>query len=289
MANQSFFILNPISGGKSNDDRRNKIEAYIQSQDSCTLVRSEYKGHAYELARENSTKYKNIIAVGGDGTANEVAHGILNTDAKLGIIPLGSGNGLAHHLGVSDNWEETIAFIKKGKTRKIDIIYANEIPIINVGGIGFDGHISKLFDSSSNRGLASYMKLILKEVVSYKEFKYKLRSNEVNLQGSAFIMAFANATEFGNEVKIAPNAIHNDGKFNLITIRKPPFWAIPSVLLKAYAGKIDQSKYYQEHLLESAEIDCDLTVLHRDGEVDSNSDVTSLSIRIVPNAMDVYY
>ena len=289
MADHSLFILNPISGGKYKDSNRKKIEAYINAQDNCTLIRSEYQGHAYKLAQENCNKYENIIAVGGDGTANEVAHGIINTDTKLGIIPLGSGNGLAHHLGIPDNWEEIIDFIKKGKTRNLDIIYVNNNPIINVGGIGFDGHISKLFDASPNRGLGSYMKLILREVINFKEFDFHIKSDNTELHGKAFIMAIANATEFGNEVKIAPNAIHNDGKFNLIIIRKPPLLSIPGVLLMAYRGKIDKSKYYQEHLLEHAEIDCDLSVLHRDGEVDENPDVTKLSIKIVPDALQVFY
>lgn len=289
MPDQSLFILNPISGGKPKDSEREKIESYILSQENCRLIKTEYQGHAFELARENCSKYNNIIAVGGDGTVNEIANGIKNTNTKLGIIPLGSGNGLANHLGIQKDWKEIIAFIKKGETRKIDLIFVNDNPVVNVGGIGFDGHISKLFDASPNRGLGSYMKLILREVINYKEFSYSLKSDSIQTQGNAFIMAFANATEFGNEVKIAPNAVHNDGKFNLIIIKKPPLWKIPAVLIKAYAGKIDKSKYYQEYLFEHAEIQCDLTVLHRDGEVDGNSDVTQLSIRIMPNALNMYY
>lgn len=289
MTKKTLFIINPISGGTSNNKIRSEIKTYIQGRDDCTILTSEYKDHAYEIAKDNKDEYENIVAIGGDGTVNEVAHGILHSNAVLGIIPLGSGNGLAHHLNIPDEWEETIELIRTGSPRIIDVINVNQKPVFNVGGIGFDGYISKLFDKSPNRGLGAYMRLILREVLSFREFKYKLRSNTSDLGGKVFIMAFANASEFGNKVKIAPNAIHNDGKFNLIIINKPPFWAIPSVLIKAYTGKIDQSKYYQDHLLTKAEIDCDLTVLHRDGEVDENSDVTRLSINIEPAALKVYY
>lgn len=288
MAGRILFIVNPISGNSSRRKKFVETTRQISLNQDYRLVETQYHGHAKELASEAKNDYQTIVAVGGDGTINEVASGILGSDASLGIIPMGSGNGLANHLGIPQNCKKALEIIENSTPKQLDIIYVNDRIVVNVGGLGFDGHVAKLFNNTANRGFFTYMKLILRELVKYKEFDYGIRADNIDAKGKAFIIAIANGTEFGNRFKIAPEANHNDGKLTLVVIRKPPLLKLIRLFYLGYKGKLKPSKYYQNYLLENAELSFSNTVAHVDGEIDEDVLTSPLKITVMNSALKVH-
>lgn len=288
MAGRTLFIVNPTSGKSAKRKIFAEFAIQLATNPEYDIIETQYRGHARELATGSKSDYKTIVAVGGDGTINEVASGILGTDTSLGIIPMGSGNGLAHHLGIPQDCKEALKIIENTAPKPIDIIYVNDRIVVNVGGLGFDGHVAKLFNNSENRGLLAYMKLILHELIRYKEFDYGINSDELNDSGKAFIIAIANGTEFGNRFKIAPEANHNDGKLTLVIIRKPPFFKLIRLFIMGYQGKLKASKYYQNYLIENAELSFSNTVAHVDGEIDEEILTSPLKLTVMNSALKVY-
>jgi diacylglycerol kinase (ATP) len=289
MAGRVLFIVNPTSGKSSKHKKFTEFSAQISSNPHYKFLGTEYPGHARELASQEKNNYQTIVAVGGDGTINEVASGILGSNAALGIIPMGSGNGLAHHLGIPQDNFAALRLIETGQPKPIDIIYVNDRIVINVGGLGFDGHVAKLFNNSANRGLISYMMLIFRELIKYREFDYGVSSDNFTNTGKAFIIAIANASEFGNRFKVAPDANHNNGKLTLVIIRKPPLLKLFRLFIQGYRGKLKPSKYYQNYLLENAELTFANTVAHVDGEIDEKVLTSPLRISVMNSALKVYY
>ena len=289
MLGKTLFIVNPISGKAAKHEAIDKLKAELAYDANYDIKVTEYAGHATQLSREANGIYQNIIVVGGDGTINEVVTGMFGSDMTLGIIPRGSGNGLAHHLGIPTNYKLALDLIKNNTPRQIDLISVNNRFVVNVGGVGFDGHVAKLFNQAPNRGLFAYMKLILSELLTYKEFDFEVSSEEYNHKGKAFIIAIANATEFGNRFIVAPRAIHNDGRFDLIVIRKPPFLKLIKLFIQGYQGKLKPSKYYSAYPLEAAELSFTNTVAHADGELDEDILSSPLHLKIIKHGLKVYY
>ena len=288
MAGRTLFIVNPTSGKSSKRKKFAEFSRQISATPSYQFIESEYPGHARELASQEKNDYQTIVAVGGDGTINEVASGILGSNATLGIIPMGSGNGLAHHLGIPQDCTEALTLIESGQPKPIDIIYVNDRIVINVGGLGFDGHVAKLFNNTAKRGLVSYMTLIFRELIKYKEFDYGVIADNIRSTGKAFIIAIANGSEFGNRFKVAPEANHNNGKLTLVIIRKPPLFKLFRLFIKGYQGQLKPSKYYQNYLLENAELSFSNTVAHVDGEIDESVLTSPLKITVMNSALKVY-
>ena len=288
MAGSTLFIVNPTSGKLSRRKKFASFAGHLATNPDYKIVETQYRGHAREIAKDGRDVYQTIIAVGGDGTINEVASGILGSDVALGIIPMGSGNGLAHHLGLPHDFAKALHLIQNTQPKPIDIIYVNDRIVVNVGGIGFDGHVAKLFNNTGNRGLLSYMKLILSELIKFKEFDYGVSNENYSDKGKAFIIAIANGTEFGNRFKIAPQANHNDGKLTLVIIRKPPFLKLIRLFIKGYQGKLKPSKYYQHYLLDNVELSFSKSVAHVDGEIDEQILTSPLKISVKNAALKVY-
>ena len=163
-----IFIINPISG----NGRKNAIIAYLE-KNGHKVIRTEYAGHAEIIARE--TEAETVVAVGGDGTVNEVARGIAGTSKTLGIIPCGSGDGLALHLGISRNYRTALKTIMAGKTVPMDAATVNGRPFFSVCGIGFDAVVSERFAKSGKRGLLSYIEQGLKTWREYTPDKYTIK------------------------------------------------------------------------------------------------------------------
>lgn len=288
MAGRTLFIVNPTSGKSSRRKKFAEFSKEISVNSNYQIVETQYRGHARELATQAKNDYLTIVAVGGDGTINEVASGILGSEVNLGIIPLGSGNGLAYHLGVPQDCKDALKLIENVQPKPIDIIYVNDRIVINVGGLGFDGHVAKLFNNMANRGLVSYMMLIFRELIKFKEFDYGINTNNISNTGKAFIIAIANGSEFGNRFKVAPDADHNNGKLTLVIIRKPPLYKLIRLFYLAYRGKLKPSKYYQNHLLENVELSFSNTIAHVDGEIDEKVLTSPLKITVMKSALKVY-
>ena len=233
------FIINPVSGvGKQKG-----IEELIKTNLNhdifdCEVSYTKAAKHATELAKEATEKNMDfVIAVGGDGTVNEVAKGLIHTNTTMGIIPMGSGNGLALHLNIPVEPIKAIQLINTCHVRKIDTCTANGIPFLNVSGIGFDSHIAHKFANAGTRGISTYLRLIISEWWNYSNRKYTLSYNNETLETEAIMISFANGTQFGNNFLISPNSLDNDGLLDICILKKFPPIKIPSFLRHNFRRK----------------------------------------------------
>lgn len=281
------FIVNPVSGGRASKKILREVAQFAEVN-TYSIHYTEQKGHAQQLAQELKNNHEILVVVGGDGTINEVAGVVANNSIPMGIIPAGSGNGLAHQLGIPIKTSEALAILNRS-AKSCDAIEVNNQIIVNVGGLGFDGHVAKLFNEGTNRGNISYAKLIIKELLRFKEQDYSLNISNTITEGKAFMIAFANGSEFGNRFIINPGANHDNGKLNLVVVRKPPLYKLPALLYAGFKGTLGESKYYKRYLIEEFELSCPGASLHRDGEVDSYDSNSPLTIRIIPKALDIIY
>lgn len=281
------LIVNPISGGKSSRKKLKALEEYA-AQHKITVFRTERGGHARELAAELKEQYDCLGVFGGDGTINEVASELVNHDTELAILPAGSGNGLAYHLSIPIDTKLALQNLHK-KARPIDTIEINNKYIINVGGLGFDGHVARLFNESESRGFFTYAKLILTQIVAFKEQAYTIQFEGKEEKGKAFMIAFANGSEFGNRFFIDPKGDVTDGKFSLVIVRKPPYLKLIPLLIDGFRGTLKESKYYKRYNLEELTISSPEATLHRDGEVAYDDTADNLRMKILPCSLKVVY
>jgi YegS/Rv2252/BmrU family lipid kinase len=238
------FILNPHSGLR----RRGTIEEVIRSElDSnkfdVYFQFTEYAGHAVVLSREAVTNRTDIIvAVGGDGTVNEVAGEMIGSDAILGIIPAGSGNGLARHLSIPFSIKKALRLINAIHVDVIDTGMINDRFFVSLAGVGFDALVARHFNNSKRRGFLTYFSIIANQYFRYKPKKYKLvfDDGEVIRTRALFITA-ANSNQFGYNTTIAPNARLNDGLLDVVIVSKPKNFELPIIANLLLLKRIDLS------------------------------------------------
>ena len=239
-----LFIVNPISGSRR---RRNHVELINDHVDrnkyDINIALTKYAGHAIEISRQAvKDKYDVIVAVGGDGTVNEVASQMINSRSTLGIIPGGSGNGLARHLNIPLTALRAISLLNKGIVTTIDTATVNNKPFISIAGVGFDALVAKKFAKSPRRGFLTYFRIVANEFLTYKPKKYKLSFDEgLYIKRRAFFISFANSNQFGYNAKIAPNARLNDGKIDICIAQKPNVFQTPVVANLMLLKLIDKS------------------------------------------------
>ncbi len=246
MSRKLLFIVNPRSGKRNSGkiiDIINKIlYGKINYEIGLWTNIDEFDVLAQKLKSENFTE---AIAVGGDGSVNLVAKTILNSPLTLGILPTGSGNGLARSLGMKMDTEKALLQILSGKTAVIDSGEVNGNTFFCTSGAGFDAHIGNLFANLPKRGLKAYIKLIRKELFSYKPQTYSVIANGKEIKKEAFFVTVANAGQFGNNFYIAPGAKVNDGLFNVVIVK--PFKLLPGLfmLLKILRRKAHTSRFIE--------------------------------------------
>lgn len=231
MKKKILFIVNPISGTNNKKNIVQQIEKYLDKEKfDHSIVYTEYAGHATELALEAAESGVDIIvAVGGDGTINEVARSVVQTSAALGIIPCGSGNGLARHLQIPLNVKRNVDIINACNISNLDYGKINDKPFFCTCGVGFDAFVSKKFAEGGKRGFLSYIENTLREGVRYKSEKYTIEIDGHSEKREAFLIACANASQYGNNAYIAPLASMEDGLMDVIIME--PFYTIESALV----------------------------------------------------------
>lgn len=244
------FIINPTSGTKSRKDVEALIREHL-NQDKYVhdIVYTERAGHAPDLAREAANQgVAIVVAVGGDGTVNEVARGLLHTEAALAILPKGSGNGLARHLGIPMGLDGALRVINKANITTIDSGQINGHPFFTTAGIGFDAYISSVFAGNKKRGLQTYVELVMKEVLNYKHLPVIASINGNTLDTDCFVMAFANAAQYGNNAYIAPNADIQDGLLDVCLVRRLDLIKALNLsycMLTKQLANADSAEYFQ--------------------------------------------
>ena len=237
-----LFIVNPNSGSKKRDQLTQSIRKEFDVQKFVVAIAyTEYAGHAIVLSRQAVVDGVDIIvAVGGDGTINEVAGEMVDTEAVLGIIPLGSGNGLARHLGIPRHIEKAVRLINHYDFTKIDTCTVNDIPFISIAGVGFDALVAKHFANGDQRGFLGYSKVVATRYLKYKPKKYVLEfANGEKLTTHALFIAFANSNQFGYNTTIAPNARLKDGLFDVCIVQKPLLVSLPIIANLLLLNKIN--------------------------------------------------
>src|ERR1044071_9793738 len=238
-----FFIINRFSGTGYQDSIEGRIiDACAALNYSCTIEHTRQRGHATELAQTAvAEKFDLAFAVGGDGTVNEVAQGLIGSHVTMGILPKGSGNGLARHLGIPMKFSSALKLLKSSQVINMDTMSINGKLSVNVSGIGFDGHVAGMFGKNGKRGLAGYTKLVLKEFISYNEFEADVVLDGTPHQAHSFIIALANSSQFGNNARVAPLASVCDELIDVCFIRKVPFSHVVGFATKMFTGTLDRS------------------------------------------------
>ncbi|MDO4461681.1 MAG: diacylglycerol kinase family lipid kinase [Bacteroidia bacterium] len=284
-----IYIVNPHSGvGK----KRDIIHAIRQSwkkkgnNTNQQIILTEHHGHALELAKEYRDKVDIIVAVGGDGTVNEVGSGLVGSNTALGIIPAGSGNGLSRELNIPSKIVSAIEVIEEGYARTIDVMRIQDYYSLNVAGVGFDAYISHKFAKSKVRGPIQYMRLIAKEYPKYKTKKYLLEIDEQEYTRKAFLVSFANSAQWGNNIRIAPTASVDDGLIDVCVVSEFPNYAVPSLLFSLFNQSIERNKYDEVIKAKIVELNNPEPLFgHVDGEPVEFS--PHAKVRIVPQALKV--
>ena len=274
-----LFIVNPNAGKRISDKIIDVIKKNLPEKINYQIVIWKDKNQFQEIVELFKNRdYTDVVAVGGDGTVNEVAKSLLNTNMALGIVPIGSGNGLARSLGLSMKLEEVVQQIVAGKKTKIDCGLVNNRAFFCTSGIGFDAQIGQLFATSVKRGLSSYVKITIKELFSYRAKNYTLEINGERLQRKAFLITVANAGQYGNDFYIAPEAKLNDGLFHVVILKPFNVLKVFEIFLKIIMGKAQKSKSIETYVSKELRVIRENPdSIHFDGEPAAESDVLTYS------------
>ncbi len=238
------FIINPLSGGKNKQGVPQIIERVIDK----TLFEIEYtvsESEAETIAIAADSKNKPldaIIAIGGDGTINNIARHLVGSEIALGIVPMGSGNGFARELGIPVNAQKSLELINRFNIKKVDTGIVNEQFFINVCGVGFDAHVSSLFAGSRTRGFINYARITLNEMHHYKAQTYELIVDGKQYTQKAFMLVICNGTQFGNNAYIAPEALYDDGMFNITLIEDFKLWDVFGLIGHLFMKNIGKAR-----------------------------------------------
>ncbi len=242
-----LFVVNPISGGKKKKGFEKRVREELDAElYDAQFVFSEYGGHANQLGKEAvKDGFDLVVAVGGDGTINEIASALNGTEAALGIIPEGSGNGLALYLGIPLNERAAVRRLNRFETTTIDSGTINGLAFFNMAGIGFDASVSDRFANDNIRGPIGYLKAVLSEISTYKPKRYVLDIDGKILEREAFMISVANSPQYGNNAYVAPQASVTDGLLDVCIIHKFPLYTIPMMLFHLFNKTADQSEYVE--------------------------------------------
>lgn len=235
-----FFIVNPISGTKDKTDDIRKIKEYLDNNGIDYEIRyTERAGHATQLAEEAmKAGNRSIVAVGGDGTINEVASALTESEATLGIIPYGSGNGLARHIGIPIHPLKSLKIIVGGREKNIDYCSVNGKKYFCAFGTGYDAEVAHDFAKRKNRGLLNYIKSSVKMFRTYKAHDYSIAIGDEKADGRYYIASVCNASQYGNNAFIAPAADISDGLLDIVLIKDSSRLSLAGVSVKLFTKSI---------------------------------------------------
>ena len=282
-----LFIINPISGtGKQKIVERLIKKDLNQNKFVVTIKYTERAGHAISLSSKASKdQYDIVVAVGGDGSVNEVGQSLVDTDTLLGVIPTGSGNGLARHLKIPLNIKDAILLLNSNNYIRADVGKVNDKVFIGTAGVGFDAHIGRLFAKAKKRGFLTYVRLTVKEFFNYNPQDYEINIDGKIYKRNAFIVCFANSNQWGNNTYISPNSIINDGYLRVVVLKKMSLFLLPFFIIKLFLKTIDSSIYYEEFKGKKIIIKQQNELAHLDG--DPFNIGKCLSIDVVPKSLKI--
>ncbi|MBC7867759.1 MAG: YegS/Rv2252/BmrU family lipid kinase [Gloeobacteraceae cyanobacterium ES-bin-316] len=287
-----IYFVNPISGTRGKDSmietiKRRTAKEKIPFEIADTNAEGDYSFLKDKIVAEKIT---DIIICGGDGTVNQVSSALQNSEVNVGIIPMGSGNGLALAAGIPANVEKALDIIFAGHAEYIDGFYINHQFSCMLCGLGFDAKVAHDFAHQKKRGLHTYVKQTLKNFFSAKPYPFVIRLKDLEIKREAFFISIANSNQFGNNVTIAPKASISDGLLDVVIVNKMSKLKLLYSLLKQVSqGEITNTRkkfrnkdifYFQTKKLEIDNLQN--APLHIDG--DPAATATHFKIEIVENA-----
>lgn len=261
-------IINPNSGTTSAEQKKLLQDAFTRQADALgyapEVAHTTHAGHATELAAAATERgVMRILAIGGDGTINEIAKALRRSATALGIVPIGSGNGLARHLGVPLNPMKAVERALSGRPVVIDSGEINEYPFFCTAGLGFEAYVAHEFAKQPVRGLPTYVRTAFRAFQTYKPQQLLLNGQPKDV----FSLTFANAGQFGNNAWMAPTANIADGKLEQCEIRPFPAQAAPMITWRLFNKTLNQSNYWRGNSITNATVETSEPLLiHADGE-----------------------
>lgn len=259
MKESVVIIVNPISGTKGKSRIIQLLNERLDKEKfDVRLLKTQYKGHAEKIAIEEKEKKTDVvIAVGGDGTINEVGKGLAKSDTAMGIIPCGSGNGFARHLQIPMDIEKAIDVINVGRKETVDYGMMNDHPFFCTCGVGFDAHISMEFAKKHTRGLMTYVKTTISEFFKYRPETYVLKTENDEIKCKSFLITAANASQYGNNAYIAPDALITDGLLDVVILSPFRLYEVPILSHCLFHKSIKSNSHVNS-------IRCEKLVIHRE-------------------------
>lgn len=266
-----LFIVNPASGPHHNsaEEFASLVSEFVDTTIFDFHIEiTQYARHASELSKAAvENKVDIVVAVGGDGTLNEVAGELINTKTVLGIIPAGSGNGLARHLNIPLEMGQAISVINKGQLLNMDTIKVNDIPYLSIAGIGFDAFVAEKFAGNSTRGFRTYFNIVSTEYYYYKPQEYELLIDGNAEVHKALFISFANSDQFGYNTSIAPNARVDDGLMDICIVQKIPLYSIPFTAPLLFIKQVHRSIFVNIIKAKEVTVNTERTlIVNIDGE-----------------------
>ncbi|MBR1687888.1 MAG: YegS/Rv2252/BmrU family lipid kinase [Prevotella sp.] len=285
------FIVNPISGSHSKEEMPQLIADTLDtSKFDSQVIMTEYAGHAAEIARQCTKDGTDIVvAVGGDGTVNEVARSLVHSETALGIIPCGSGNGLARHLCIPLDPKKALNIINHCKIEAFDYGVINDLPFFCTCGMGFDAFISLKFAEAGKRGPITYVENVLKEGLKYKPETYEVEDETGARRYKAFLIACANASQYGNNAYIAPHASMMDGVMDVIIMEPFTAFDAPQISIDMFNKTLDKNSKIKTFKAKRIHIRRSTPgAIHYDGDpimtgTDIDVHIEPMGIKIVTN------
>ncbi|MEP7163225.1 MAG: YegS/Rv2252/BmrU family lipid kinase [Ferruginibacter sp.] len=243
--NRNFiYFINPISGTKNKDELLQLIDQKTRKQNiPYQVLHTNASGdYFFLLEKINTEKITDIIICGGDGSINQVAAALIHVDINIGVIPMGSGNGLALAAGISRKAGKALDIIFKGKASYIDGFYINSSFSCMLCGLGFDAQVAHDFAKHPSRGLSTYIKLSIKNFLSAKAYPFVIEANNTRIKTNAFFISIANSNQFGNNFTIAPRASLCDGLLDIVVVNKmSKIKLVYSLLKQIRLGQVQQT------------------------------------------------
>lgn len=282
------FIINPVSGIGRQKTAEPAILKYLDhSKYFHEIAYTAYAHHAVEIAKAASQNGIDIVvSIGGDGSANDVAQGLVHSETIMGLIPVGSGNGLAHHLKIPISLKKSIGIINNLKISRIDTATINDKLFISVAGLGFDALVAEEFENCGKRGFWSYLNNVLKQFRVYKPSNYKISFEEKEINRPALLVSFANSDQFGYNVCIAPGAAINDGFIDLCIISPVSTFSAALMAHKFFLKNINSSRHVEIYKIKEVNVEVSEDVsCHVDG--DPVERTHSATVKIAPKSLNI--
>ncbi|MHA8101931.1 diacylglycerol/lipid kinase family protein [Aquirufa nivalisilvae] len=278
------FIYNPNSGSKSNASKKQMLQKLEKIENSQVHL-TQYAGHAHDLAlKAVQNGAQKVVAIGGDGTIHEIASALIGTNTALGIIPIGSGNGLARHLGIHLSFSKALQQVIQGNEILIDVAFWNQDAFFCTAGIGFDAEVAHQFAKGEKRGLINYIRSSIKSVLQYQPIQI-LQKDET--REDIFSMTFANANQFGNNAFISPYSNLQDGNFEVVKVEPLTIWESAQLGISLFLKNISQHKKVSIQSYQRYDFSVPIgTLYHMDGENLQTKELHH-TIKIIPKFLRV--